>query len=135
VADPLAGLSADLRTVADDLNGPAMVKVIEAAGDAAVPLAEGVIRRDLGGDLRMSNWKAKFDVKTTVKNPSWLEIAPVRPGPMNVPESGRKAGRSRKGRKVSASRGLGTWTAVGVQLEKLGPVLESAIEKIMRRLG
>ena len=73
---------------------------------------------------------------------SWADV---------VAENGRKAGmsRGRKGgrrfkgvvqtakasRKVSASRGLATWTDAGVQLEKLGPVLEGSIDKIMKRLG
>ena len=157
-ADPLASFAADLRAVAKDLDGPAMLKVLEEAGDKAVEFVAVAVAHDLGGDQRMSRWpKARFDAQAVIKNPTWLEIAPLpkNRGPMHVAELGRQAGmsRGRKGgrrthknfasaraqpkasRKVSASKGLGTWTDAGVQLEKLGPILEGSIDKIMKRLG
>ena len=158
MTDPLGEFAQDLRAVAKDLDGPAMVKVMEEAGDKAIQLVGVAVARDLGSDQRMSRWlKARFEAEAIIKNPAWLEIAPTKKsrGPMNVAESGRKAGmsRARKGgrrthrnlasaraqpkasRKVSASKGLATWTDAGVELEKLGPILEGSIDKIMKRLG
>jgi hypothetical protein len=154
MADDLARFAADLRAASKDLEGPAMVKVLDEAGAKAVKFVAVAVGHDLGSDQRMSRWpKARFDAQAIIQNPTWLEISPVprNRGPMHVAEFGRKAGmsRGRKGgrrfkgvvqtakapRKVSASKGLHTWSDAGVELEKLGPVLEGAIDKIMKRLG
>ena len=158
MTDPLDSFAADLRATAKDLDGPPMAKVLDEAGDKAVDFVGAAVARDIGADQRMSNWpKARFDAEAIVKNPGWLEIAPLKKnfGPMTVAEDGRKAGvsRGRKGgrrthrnlasaratasapRKVSRSRGLNTWTDAGVELEKLGLVIEAGVDKIMKRLG
>ena len=54
MADPLAAFAADLRATAKDLDGPAMAKVLDEAGDKAVQLVKGAVVRDLGSDARMS---------------------------------------------------------------------------------
>ena len=56
MGDPLASFAADLRAVAKDLDGPAMVKVMEEAGEKAVEFVAVAVAHDLGGDERMSRW-------------------------------------------------------------------------------
>jgi hypothetical protein len=69
------------------------------------------ISRDLGADLTMSNWRRapkkqiKFGARYKVLDDNRVVISPRPVGPFKVVDLGRKAGTSKRGRPVSASRG------------------------------
>lgn len=155
-ADPLADFAKDLRGLAADLTGPGMERTLKDIGVDAVESVGVAVARDIGGDRRMSNWpRARFDARATPLNANELKIAPTPQsrGPVHVAEFGRRAGmsRGRKGgrrahrnfasaravasapRKVSASRGLNTWSDAGRELERLGPVVEARITRLIER--
>lgn len=153
MADDLADFSKDLRGLAKDLQGPGMEKTIGEIGTEAEEAVAVAVRRDLGPDGRMSNWpRARFEASAVVLNADELSIKPFprNMGPMTVAERGRKAGMSRAvkrgrrrkdgtmskpkaSRKVSASRGLNTWTDAGFELDKLGRVVEGKILAMIER--
>lgn len=147
--------SKDLRALAADFEGSEMEAVLDDFGERAVELVAVAVQRDLGGDMTMSRWpRARFDAQAEVLSPGWVQVTPKprNRGPMKVAQFGRQAGwsRGRKGgqrrngqvstarapRKVSASKPLNTWTDAGVELERLGPVVEGRLTKMIdKRLG
>ena len=122
----LPQLAFKLERVAKDLTD---AKLLQAVGMEGKRIGTDSIRADTGGDARMSNWRRGRPINLATRfdlvGESAVEIAPAKRarGPVRVLNEGRKAGSSRRGRPVSASRGKGTWDrstqSMGVELPKV----------------
>lgn len=113
--------------------------LLKAVGMEGKRLGSAAVQRDIG-DLSMSNWRrgrpvnlaSRFDIK----GDSAVEIGPNKRGrgPVRVLTDGRKAGTSRKGRPVSASRGRGTWDRARDDMEReLPKVARQNTVKVLRK--
>lgn len=113
---------------------------MRAVGVKGKQIGNQAIQAAAGGDLSLSNWRRGRPVNLGVRfdtvSAQTLEIGP-RPrgrGPVRVLTEGRKAGVSKRGRPVSASRGKGTWDRASAEMEReLPDVARKHTSKVLRK--
>jgi hypothetical protein len=135
--DSLAGLARKVQRIEKELSDESLMRAVGMKGKQ---IGNSAIQSGAGGDLGLSNWRRGKPVNLGVRfdnvNPSTLEIGP-RPrarGAVKVLNEGRKAGTSRKGRPVSASRGKGSWDKASTEMEReLPDVARKHTQKVLRR--
>ena len=135
--DSLAGLARKVQRIEKELSDESLMRAVGLKGKQ---IGNSAIQSGAGGDLALSNWRRGRPINLGVRfdnvNPSTLEIAP-RPrarGAVKVLNEGRKAGTSRRGRPVSASRGKGSWTKASTEMEReLPDVARKHTSKVLRK--
>lgn len=135
--DSLAGLARKVKRLEKELSDESLMKSVGVKGKQ---IGNRNIQADAGGDLGLSNWRRGRPINMGVRfdtvSAQTLEIGP-RPrarGAVRVLSEGRKAGVSRRGRPVSASRGKGTWDRASAEMERELPrVAEKHTTKVLRR--
>jgi hypothetical protein len=135
--DSLAGLARKVQRIEKELSDESLMRAVGMKGKQ---IGNSAIQSGAGGDLGLSNWRRGKPVNLGVRfdnvNPSTLEIGP-RPrarGAVKVLNEGRKAGTSRKGRPVSASRGKGSWDRASTEMEReLPDVAKRHTSKVLRK--
>lgn len=137
MTDSLAGLARKVQRLEKELSDDSLMKAVGVKGKQ---IGNQAIQSAAGGDLALSNWRRGRPVNIGVRfdnvNPQTLEIGP-RPrgrGPVRVLTDGRKAGVSKRGRPVSASRGKGTWDRASAEMEReLPDVARKHTSKVLRK--
>lgn len=137
VADDLAGLGRKVAKVRRELTDQSLMRSVGMEGKK---IGNAAISADAGGNLALTNWRRGKPVNLGVRfdnlSEATLQIAPSPRGrgPVRVLTDGRKAGRSRRGRPVSASRGKGTWDKASAQMEQeLPKVARTHTTKVLRK--
>lgn len=137
----LSRFAVKLDRVAKDLTD---AKLLQSVGMEGKKIATAALRADIG-DTSMSNWNRKKPINLTprfdVTSDSAVEIGPPKrgKGPWRVLEEGRKGGMSRgtkkrASRRVSASRGKGTWSSATEMMERdLVKVAERHTTAVLRK--
>ena len=135
--DSFASLARKVQRVQVELSDEGLMRDVGMAGKR---IGNQELRADAGGDLSLSNWRRKRQINMGVRfdtiGPGELEIGPSKRGrgPARVLTDGRKAGTSRKGRPVSASRGKGSWDRASSGMERELPrVAQKHTSKVLRK--
>jgi hypothetical protein len=140
MADTFASFSHKIGVLRDELDGTALQRKLDHIGVEAKKDALNALKADIG-DTSMSNWRRKRQIKIGARydflSENEIEVKPTPRsfGPWKVLEQGRRAGRSKRGRRYGASRGKSTWSEAVKIMERETPkrvdryVVKAAIRK------